>query len=242
MKRFITVLWFVFLANTFILAQVRTVPDTSKAPPTISEKTAGMQKFPGYFPFYWDARAGRVWLEIDKWNAEFLYVESLPAGIGSNDIGLDRGQLGQSYIVRFERAGPRVLLIASNYAYRANSDNADERRAVKDAFAESTLWGFEVAAEEGNRALVDATNFFLRDAHQVPGILQRAQQGNFRLDSTRCAFYLANTKNFPKNTEIEATITFASEGEPGPFVRQVTPMPQAITIRDHHSLVELPSR
>src|SRR6266702_3947313 len=238
MKRVITVLWFVLLANTFILAQVRTGPDISKAPTTISEKTAGMQKFPGYFPFYWDARAGKIWLEINQWNSEFLYVESLPAGIGSNDIGLDRGQLGQSYIVRFERAGPRVLLIASNYAYRANSDNADERRAVKDAFAESTLWGFEVAAEEGNRALVDATNFFLRDAHQVPGILQRAQQGNFRLDPTRCAFYLANTKNFPKNTEIEATITFASEGEPGPFVRQVTPMPQAITIREHHSLVE----
>src|SRR5207245_10798172 len=107
---------------------------------------------------------------------------------------------------------------------------AGERHAVKDAFAESTLWGFEVAAEEGNRALVDATNYFLRDAHQVPGTLQRAQQGNFRLDPTRCAFYLANTKNFPKNTEVEATITFASESEPGPFVRQVTPMPQAITV------------
>jgi len=241
MKRCGILLSLSLLFSTHLYAQVRPVPDAAKALPTIAEKVAGMQKSPGYFPFYWDSKAGKVWLEIDKWNAEFLYVESLPAGIGSNDIGLDRGQLGQSYIVRFERAGPRVLLIASNYAYRANSDNADERRAVKDAFAESTLWGFEVAAEEGNRALVDATNFFLRDAHQVPGILQRAQQGNFRLDPTRCAFYLANTKNFPKNTEIEATITFASEGEPGPFVRQVTPMPQAITIREHHSLVELPS-
>jgi len=240
MKRFGILLSLSLLFNTDLCAQVRPVPDAAKAPPTIAEKVAGMQKSPGYFPFYWDSKAGKVWLEIDKWDAEFLYVESLPAGIGSNDIGLDRGQLGQSYIVRFERAGPRVLLIASNYAYRANSDNADERRAVKDAFAESTLWGFEVAAEEGNRALVDATNFFLCDAHQVPGTLQRAQQGNFRLDPTRCAFYLANTKNFPKNTEIEATITFASESEPGPFVRQVTPMPQAITVREHHSFVELP--
>src|SRR5437879_563447 len=112
-----------------------------------------MQKFPGYFPFYWDAKAGKIWLEIDKWNTEFLYVESLPAGIGSNDIGLDRGQLGNRYVVRFERTGPRVLLIASNYGFRANSDDADERRAVKDAFAESTLWGFEVAAEDGNQAV-----------------------------------------------------------------------------------------
>src|SRR6266704_2600307 len=240
MKRVIMVLWFVLLANTFILAQVRTGPDISKAPPTISEKTAGMQKFPGYFPFYWDARAGKIWLEIDRWNSEFLYVESLPAGIGSNDIGLDRGQLGQSHIVRFERNGPRVLLIASNEAFRANSDNADERRAVKDAFAESTLWGFEVAAEDGNRALVDGTAFYLRDVHGIPGVLQRGQQGQFRLDATRCAFYLANTKNFPKNTEVETTLTFTTEGEPGPLVRSVTPMAQAITVREHLSFVELP--
>jgi hypothetical protein len=225
----------VFTAN--VSAQVR----ASQSPgiTSISEKVSGMEKFPGYFTYYWDARAGKVWLEIDKWNLEFLYVEALPAGIGSNDIGLDRGQLGQSYIVRFERTGPKVLLIASNYGFRANSDNPYERRSVKDAFAESTLWGFEVAAEEGSRALVDATAFYLRDAHQVPNTLQRLQQGTFRLDPTRCAFYLANTKNFPNNTEVEATLTFTSE-EPGPLVRQVTPNAQALTVREHHSFVELP--
>src|SRR4030081_1588780 len=170
-------------------AQARSGGDTPKIP-TIAEKVTGMQMFPGYLPFYWDPKAGKMWLEIDKWNAEFLYVESLPAGIGSNDIGLDRGQLGNSHIVRFDRTGPRILLTASNYAFRANTDNPDERRAVKDAFAESTLWGFEVAAEDGNRALVDATTFYLRDAHQIPGTLQRAQQGSFRLDPTRSALYL----------------------------------------------------
>src|SRR5713226_673922 len=203
MKRLIPLLSFFLIFNGSLFAQGQNNSDAAKAPPTISEKVAGMEKFPGYFPFYWDTKRGKVWLEIDKWNSEFLYVESLPAGVGSNDIGLDRGQLGQSYIVRFERTGPRILLIASNYGFRANSDNADERRAVKDAFAESTLWGFEVAAEEGNRAMVDATNFFLRDAHQIPATLQRAQQGNFRLEPSRCAFYLANTKNFQKNTEVE---------------------------------------
>src|SRR6266487_2584521 len=141
-------LLFLLILISPLCAQPRS-SDTTKTP-TIAEKVAGMEKSPGYFPFYWDSKAGRVWLEIDKWNAEFLYVESLPAGIGSNDIGLDRGQLGQNYIVRFERIGPKVLLIASNQTYRANSDSADERRAVKDAFAESTLWGFEVAAEDGN--------------------------------------------------------------------------------------------
>ena len=146
-----------------------------------------MEKFPGFFPFYWDAKAGKIWLEIDKWNTEFLYVESLPAGIGSNDIGLDRGQLGNSAIVRFDRTGPRVLLVAPNYNFRAITNNADERLAVKDAFAESTLWGFEVAAEEGNRVLVDATNFYLRDVHQVTQHAATRTAGNLstRSDSQR---------------------------------------------------------
>jgi len=214
-------------------------PIHAQKPQSLTEKVAGMEKFPGFFPFYWDAKAGKIWLEIDKWNTEFLYVESLPAGIGSNDIGLDRGQLGNNDIVRFDRVGPRVLLVAPNYRFRAITNNADERLAVKDAFAESTLWGFEVAAEEGSRVLVDATSFFLRDVHQVTNTLQRGQQGTYRLDPTRSAFYLPNTKNFPQNTEVETTLTFT--GEPaGQFVRQVVPVPEAITVRERHSFVQLP--
>jgi hypothetical protein len=237
MKRLGTVIPLLLLLISPLCAQPRS-SDTTKTP-TIAEKVAGMEKFPGYFPFYWDAKAGKMWLEIDKWNTEFLYVESLPAGIGSNDIGLDRGQLGTSSIVRFDRSGPRVLLVASNYGFRASSNNPDERQSVKDAFAESTLWGFDVVAEESGRALVDATNFYLRDVHQVTGTLQRGQQGTFRLDPTRCAFYFANTKNFPQNTEVETTLTFTGE-EPGQYVRQVVPVPQAITVREHHSFVALP--
>jgi len=231
---------FAYLILLILFAPVYSQPrsDATKTP-TISEKVAGMEKFPGYFPFYWEAKTGKLWLEIDKWNTEFLYVESLPAGIGSNDIGLDRGQLGQSYIVRFDRVGPRVLLVVPNYDFRAITNNLDERLAVKDAFAESTLWGFEVAAEENNRVLVDATSFYLRDVHQVTNTLQRSQQGNYRLEPTRSVFYLPNTKNFPLNTEVETTLTFT--GEPaGQFVRQVVPAPEAITVRERHSFVQLP--
>ena len=106
------------------------LPIHAQKPQSFTEKVAGMEKFPGFFPFYWDAKAGKIWLEIDKWNTEFLYVESLPAGIGSNDIGLDRGQLGNSDIVRFDRVGPRVLLVAPNYRFRAITNNPDERQAV----------------------------------------------------------------------------------------------------------------
>ena len=215
------------------------VPVCAQNPQTITEKVAGMTKFPGFFTFYWDAKAGKIWLEIDKWDSEFLYVESLPAGIGSNDIGLDRGQLGNSAIVRFDRVGPRVLLVASNYGFRAGTNNPDERLAVKEAFAESTLWGFEVTAEEGSRVLVDATNFYLRDVHQVTKALKDSKQGTYNVDSSRSAFYLPNVKNFPQNTEIETTLTFTGDPE-GDFVRQVVPVPQAITVRERHSFVQLP--
>lgn len=207
--------------------------------PTIATRTNGMQKFDGYFPFYWDARGGKIWLEINKWNSEFLYLDTLTAGMGQNDVGLDRGQRGGEHIVKFERSGPRVLLIQPNYAFRAITDNADERRSVEESFAQSAIFGFDVAAEDGSSVLVDATNFFIRDAHNVINTLRRSQQGTFRLDPSRCAFYLPNTKNFPKNTEVEATLTFVSD-EPGPLVREVTPDPSSMTLRQHHSFIELP--
>jgi hypothetical protein len=212
---------------------------TSEKTASIADKTKSMEKMAGYFNIYWDAKAGKLWLEIDKWGAEFLYQSSMPAGIGSNDIGLDRGQLGGTHVVRFERSGPKVLLVQSNMEYRAVSEDADERRAVRDSFAESALWGFTVAAEEGERALVDATDFFLHDAHGVPAALRKTKQGNYHLDASRCAVYLPRTKSFPLNTEVEATLTFAGE-EPGQWVKQVTPEPDAITVREHHSLVQLP--
>jgi len=213
-------------------------PDAAKTP-TITEKTAGMEKRPGYFNLYWDAKQGKLWLEIKNWNEEFLYQSSLPAGIGSNDIGLDRGQLGKTAIVRFERSGPKVLLIEENLEYRAVTNDPDERKAVRDSFAESALWGFTVAAEENGGALVDATDFFLRDAHGIPETLRREKQGSYRLDPTRCSIYLPRTKSFELNTEVEATLTFAGD-EPGPWVREVTPSPESITVREHHSFVQLP--
>jgi len=207
--------------------------------PTIADKTAGMEKWPGYFNLYWDTKQGKLWLEISNWDKEFLYQSGLAAGVGSNDIGLDRGQLGATRVVRFERSGPKVLLVQENLDYRAVSKDADEQRAVKESFAESVLWGFKAEAESGGDVLVDATDFFLRDAHGIPETLKRTKQGNFHLDGSRCAIYLPNTKNFPLNTEVEATLTFVGD-DPGAWVQEVTPDPDAITVREHHSFVQLP--
>ena len=211
----------------------------SKPLPTIAQKTAGTQAMPGFFPCAWDAREGKLWLEIDRFDTDFLYVESLSAGLGSNDIGLDRGQLGGSHVVRFIRVGPKVLLVERNLRYRAVSDNADERTALDQAFAQSVLWGFKVEAEENGRVLIDATPFLLHDSHGVADTLAEKKQGTYKLDDTRCAPYLPATKNFPKNTEFEATLTFTGKPE-GEWIRSVTPDPGAVTVREHQSFVELP--
>ena len=219
-------------------------PATDETKPTIAAKTRGLSAAPGFFYFYWDARAGKIWLEISRLDSEFLYVNSLAAGVGSNDIGLDRGQFGgenakPEHLVKFVRVGPKVLLIEQNLDYRAVSENTDERASVEQAFAQSVLWGFNVEAEEGGRVLVDATPFLLNDAHGVADTLKATKQGSYKLDEARSAIFLPRTKSFPKNTEFEATLTFTGEPE-GDFIRSVTPLPKAVTVREHHSFVELP--
>ena len=176
----------------FMLALVA-VPAAAQEKPadkTITARTAGWQKIDGYVPLYWDAANGRMWMEIARFNREFLYQVSLPTGVGSNPIGLDRGQLGKTALVIFERIGPKVLMIESNYRYRALTNDAAERRAVEESFARSVLWGFKVEAVEGDRVLVDATQFFMRDAHGVTDVLRRSRQGQYRYDESRSAFYL----------------------------------------------------
>ena len=205
----------------------------------IAAKVSGMKHFPGYFDFYYDEKQDKIFLVVDKFNTEFLYVNSLPAGIGSNDIGLDRGQLGNDRIVKFERRGPKILMTQPNYQFRAITSNVDERNAVEQAFAQSVLWGFTVTAEEKDKVLVDATDFYFQDAHDVIGRLRGQQQGNYSLDKSRSAFYLPRTKNFPQNTEVEVTLTFTGQATGG-FIRSVTPTPNVVTVRQHHSFVQLP--
>lgn len=209
--------------------------------PAIEEKTRDFKKHEGFFDFYWDEQAGKIWLEVSKPETEILYITSLPAGLGSNDIGLDRGLLGTERIVKFVRVGRKLLLIQPNYNYRALSEDQAEKRAVEQSFAQSTLWGFSIEAENNERWLVDATEFLMRDAMQVSSRLRSGQQGNYTLDKNRSAIYIPRTRNFPQNTEFETTVTFVNnDGTAGNFVQSVTPSSEAITLRIHHSFVQLP--
>ena len=212
---------------------------TSDQPATILSKTQGMEKYAGFFNFYWDQKEGKIWLEIDKLDSEFLYVNYLSAGVGSNDLGLDRGRIGGSRVVKFIRQGPKVLLVQPNYSYRAVSDNQAESRAVTEAFAQSVLWGFQVEVQEEWNLLVDVTDFILRDAHNISGILDRNDEGKYLLDLNRSAIYLDRTRNFPNNSEFESLLTFAGDPQ-GPYLPTVVPSAEAVTVRQHHSFVQLP--
>ena len=227
------------LVMLFLFAGGMGYTQGKKKPAPPKSKTASMQKFEGYFNFFYDTRQDKIYLLIDKLDQEFLYVSSLTAGIGSNDIGLDRGQLGGRKVVKFMRVGPKVLLIQPNYDYRAESDNPDERRAVEQAFAQSIIWGFKVDLEDEQGILVDATDFFMRDAHNVVSRLKRANQGSYKLDKSRSAFYPSQIKAFPENVEFEATLTFTGAAQ-GRYISSVTPSSDAVTVRQHHSLIKLP--
>lgn len=220
-------------------AQIRPIAKSSVG--AIEMRTMSMRHMDGLFPLDWDEKAGKLYLEIPSGSKDFLLLDQLPYGMGSNDIGLDRGQLGRERVVHFERVGGKVLLIEPNLHYRSTTTDPAEALAVAQSFAESVLWGFRVEAEDSDRVLVDATDFFLRDAHNVAERIASAHQGVYREELSRSAIAMDATKNFPRNTEVEAIETFLSQGEPkGKFLEQVTPDPHAVTVREHTSLIALP--
>lgn len=204
-----------------------------------SELKDGISKYNGYFNYYYDDNSDKIYLEIENLDEEFLYVRSLSEGIGSNDIGLDRGQLGDGVVVYFKKVGNKILLVQPNQNYRAITDNLEEKKSIKEAFAKSILHGFVLKEKKNNKYLVDATSFFMRDAHGVSNRLLSNNQGSYRLDLSRSAFNLERTKAFPENIEIDVILTFTGNPK-GYNIRSVTPDASAVTVNQHHSFVKLP--
>ena len=221
---------------------------SSEQIPSIDERTSGFRKIDGFFPLYWDESGGRLWMEVPQLDTEVLYSTGIAAGLGSNDIGIDRGALAGSRIITFERVGPRLLVVQPNYRFRAITDNPAEVRAVRDGFARSVIWSFPIAAATGSRILVDATEFIVRDSSEMAS---RLQPGTYRFEPNRSSIYMPMTQNFPKNTEMEAELTFVRQPGAGggrggrgggafEGVADVAATPEAASIRMHHSIVELP--
>ncbi|KPM33242.1 Hypothetical protein I595_145 [Croceitalea dokdonensis DOKDO 023] len=203
------------------------------------EKTKNLQKFNGFFDHYYDGNTDKMYLSVTDLEKDFLYVYSLSSGIGSNDIGLDRGQLGNEQVVFFKKAGNQLLLVQPNLKFRALTENELERKSVEQAFAKSVLHGFKIEEETNNGYLIDITDFLMRDAHGVSDRLMATGQGSYSLDKSKSAFAMERTKAFPKNIEFDVLLTF--KGKPkGAYIRSVTPNPSLVTVAQHHSFIELP--
>lgn len=196
-------------------------------------------KYEGFFDFYYDEQQDKIYLEVDKLDEDFLYVYSLSNGVGSNDIGLDRGQLGNEQVVYFKKAGNKLLLIQPNLKYRALTSNSLEKKSVEQAFARSVLYGFPILAIQRGKYFIDITDFLMEDMHGVSKRLKQRMQGNYNLDKSKSALWLERTKAFPENTEFEALQTF--KGEPtGDEIKSVTPDASFVSVVAHHSFIKLP--
>jgi hypothetical protein len=216
-------------------------PPALAAPGTsIATRTQGMEKRDGFVPVYRDTTQGKIYLELPRDSVRMLVFFTLATGLGSNPVGLDRGEDGPSYVTRFDRDGARVLVVFENWRFRSSSANAAHRRSVAESFPPSTVAALPLLASEGGRLLVDATDFVVHDWMGVPFALRNADQGTYALARDRSGVNWEFTRAFPQNTELDARLTFATTGRPGGIVAVMAPDGQAFTLREHISLLPLP--
>jgi len=228
----------IFLVAIIILFQANALAQNKNKvkPASVLENTQG---FKGFFNFNYNEKEDALYLTVKELNKEFLYVNSLSAGVGNNDLGLDRGQLGDERVVYFSKSGNKLMLIQPNLRYRSTSDNPLEQRSIKEAFAKSVLFGFPIVESNNSGYVINLTPFLMQDAHGVSKRLKQRKQGSYSVDKSRSAVFLERTKAFPKNIEFDIMLTFAGTAT-GNMVQGVTPTPDAITVHQHHSFVELP--
>ena len=198
-----------------------------------------VKDFVGFFNFSYDQSNDKIFLKVDKIDHEFLYVSSLTTGVGSNDIGLDRGQLGSERLVKFIKRGNKLLLVQPNLYYRAETENLSEKKSVDQAFAKSVLFGFEIIDKYEDSYKIDFTPFLKYDRHGVAKTLKNKNQGLYSVDLSKSSIEMFNTKAFPRNVEFEALLTFSGDAK-GNLVRSVVPDPNNITVTQHHSFIQLP--
>ncbi|HKC84048.1 MAG TPA: DUF5117 domain-containing protein, partial [bacterium] len=206
--------------------------------PTLAERARDLARHDGFLPYYWDARKGQLLIEVSRWNEEFLYGSGLAGGAGLLDVSLDRGQLGELGVTRFERAGPRVLLHQRQTTHRSDAASAETARVAEESFPSAVLASLPIVAEEGDRVLADATAFLLADTGVLP-LLKQAKLGDWKQDLSRSALNFERTGAFPKNTEIEAIATFTCENPPRGFAG-VLPDGHTMSLRLHHTFLRLP--
>ena len=206
-------------------------PPSAPAATTIAAKTAGFERRDGFMPLYLDAKQGRLYAELPRGTKRALYWVSTATGLGSNPVGVDRGASGADEVVRFDRQGDRVLMVFENTAFRTSLDNPAHQRSIDESFAVSTIASLPVLADEGDRTLVDLTEFVLRADGGIAG---------YNPSRERSYVDRAYTKSYPTNTEIDVSLTFVSDGRRGGALGGVLADARAFTLRQRHAFLPLP--
>ena len=215
-----------------------------------------MQQQQVLLPIHWDADKGSLFLGVPLTekngtaSPQYILADSLPYGVGQNDLGMDRGQIsvfsgispsGGSRLVHFERVGPKLLLVQKNTMYRTDSTDPAEKLAVEQSFPSSVLAGFDIVSKSDRFVAVDATKYFLGDMHLIAETLAAAKQGSYSIDASRSTIVPDASKAFPENTEVEAELTFTS-ADPGKarLLGQVVPEVHSFTVHVRQSFLKLP--
>jgi hypothetical protein len=224
------------------VARSAPTPATSDSVVSIGARTRGFEKRDGFIPIYLDGNHGKIYLEVPHDSMRVLYFVSQATGLGSNPIGIDRGANVQQSVARFDRNGDHVLLVLENWDYRSSisADNPDHERSVTEAFPASTIASLPLLATENGRMLVDATDYLLKDWTDVSSTLARAKQGTYSVARDRSGMYRPYTRAFPTNTELDVSLTYATNGAPGSVLRNILPDAHSFTLRQHITLLKLP--
>ena len=217
---------------------------------------AAMQQQNVLLPIHWDAKKGNLFLGVPLTerhgtaSPQYILNDSLPNGLGQNDLGLDRGQIsifsqaslsGGPRLVHFERIGPKLLLVQENTMFRTASTDPAEQLAVQQSFPTSVLAGFEIAGETDGFVVVNATKYFFADIHSIAETLAAAKQGAYSVDEGRSTIIPENSKAFPSNTEVEAELTFVSaDPSKATILADVAPEVHSVTVHVRQSFLKLP--
>jgi hypothetical protein len=173
----------------------------------------------------------------DGISARYLYVAQAETGIGAATTSVDRGAPLREGIIRFRRAGAKVIAELENTTYIASEGSAAQQSSVASSFPTATLWIGDIAATNKNGSFTFDFAPFL--ANDYFGFAQQLGDG-YKLDADRSVADPGRVKAFPDNVEFSALLSFSS-AKPTPELRNVSPTGSDISLWVRHSLVRLPA-
>ena len=224
----------------------------------------GVERKDGFIPLLWDEAQGKLFFEITQFNKDILYFSEVAKGSGSGSVGLEWAGGGEGGVIQFQRVGPKVLVVQKNLRFRAGNGGPGLEKGIDASFPDSILANLPITKTDGNETIVDATSLVIRDAANFASAAggggrgggggggvrggrggggaatdegDGASRATWRFDSARSAVYLPRTKAFPKNTEVEVTVTYEAQSGGA----RTAPESRILTGRLHYSFVEPPS-